>query len=262
MNTQTDLWKGFDHGERTSLAHYEDAFPDDENLPLWRYMSFPVFVDLCLRSSLFFPTPRSLADPLEGMYPAGNYRRHEEMEASLGPGEFIKSPDEYKELWGQAASICCWTTWPTENAGMWGLYSDLSTGVAIRTTVGLLTRSFSRDMRARVRAGLVSYIDYETSRLSTADQARPFFFKTPAYGHEREFRLYHSRLHTPESVPDGVEYLEDGVYIAVDLKILIDRIVCAPHSADWHRSMVEELLRKRDVMLAVRKSEIELAGWR
>lgn len=262
MNTQSDPWENFDHGERTCLAHYEEAFPDDEDLPLWRYMSFPVFVDLCLRSSLFFPTPRMLGDPLEGVYPAGTYQRFAEMDAEKSPGEYIMSPEEYEKHWRFAASISSWSTWPVENAGMWGLYSDLNTGVAIRTTVGQLTKSFSPEMRARISAGCVNYIDYETSTLSTANQSRAFYFKTPAYSHEREFRLYHSRYHRPDSSLDGVQYLEDGVHIAVDLKKLLKRVVCAPLAADWHRGMIEELIQNKGVNCEVTKSTIRLAGWR
>lgn len=262
MNRQVDPWEDFKPGTRTHLAHYADRFPVDEDLPLWRYMRFPVFVDMVLRSALFFPTPELLGDPLEGVYPGGNYRRFEESEANKSEGTINRSPEEYEELWRNAASLSCWTTWPAENAGMWGLYSDVNTGVAVRTTVGRLTKSFLPELRVRVRAGPVGYIDYQTSRLSTADQARAFFFKTPAYSHEREFRLYHSRLHLAGSEPEGIRYQGHGVQIAVDLKILFERIVCAPLVEAWHRSMVVELLRRQEITCEVCESEIRRASWR
>ncbi|QYK54297.1 MAG: DUF2971 domain-containing protein [Fimbriimonadaceae bacterium] len=255
-------WDSFKHGARVKLSDYVHSEMNDGHLPLWKYMGFPAFVDLLNRSTLFFANPSLLMDVLEGTYPQGNYDKAKVEERKRSESyQFLSLPNR-ERLYRQAAAISCWTTWERENTGMWEIYSDVSTGIAIKTSLSSLANSFPSQIQKSIRAGCVTYMNYEESTINEGNQARPYFFKTPAYAHEREFRLYYSRLHLSNQIPEGVNYIREGVTLSVDLKILIEKIVCPPKADIWFIELVKLLVDNLGLECPVENSEVFRSDWK
>src|SRR5215207_9699692 len=81
----------------TAMYHSNFACtpPDDENVRVWRYMTFIKFVSLLDRSALFFARVDRLGDPFEGSYArrnlTGELSEHEMIPIvkSLEPGSKV-----------------------------------------------------------------------------------------------------------------------------------------------------------------------------
>jgi hypothetical protein len=111
---------------------------------------------------------------------------------------------------------------------MWKLYAGAHKGVAICTTPDRMQKAF-KPFRLKPEygiedlwAGSVDYVDLTQVRMRGAGMLSRFFFKHRAFEWEREFRLAIS-VRTAEEF--AVSVPPDGIFVEVDLKVLIDRIV-------------------------------------
>jgi hypothetical protein len=191
----------------------------DDNAMLWRYFDLPRYLDLLLREQMFFPCANILEDPFEGE-PAGSKDRH------AGDGKC------------SALAVSSWHNNKQENYAMWKIYAYGNAGLAIQTTFGQLKNSFLVTDKP-VWIGKVAY--YEDDRapdLAGKPYAR-FLHKRSIYAYENEVRCcYHLDTESNEEYTWEEQGQVYGVFIPVDLSLLINRIFISPYAPQWFRELV------------------------
>lgn len=198
----------------------------DREEQLWRYLRPDRFLDLVSHEHLYFASARQFQDPFEGATAV--------MPPGIVPDRRFLPKNEYGERafeeLRRLTKICCWHRTTYESDAMWQLYAAAWKGVAIRTTPGKLIEAI-KPFKLRgdyadetLWGGNVRYVDLLKERLNVSMLER-FMYKHKAFSWEQEFRLIIS-LRLAEEF--GVAVPDEGIRVAVDLRLLIDRIYLGP----------------------------------
>src|SRR5688572_5268355 len=141
--------------------HYWLRCPDDST-KIWRYVGLTKFLSLLSTRKLYLCRADKLDDPLEGVVPQVT---HEYAEAV-----FSKVASNSVEMAAQFAQVMrasreftfvnCWHINDRESDAMWKLYSLVTEGVAIQSTVGRLKACLSA-APDRFFVGSVQYADHD-----------------------------------------------------------------------------------------------------
>lgn len=183
-------------------------------------MPFVSFVDLLQRRKLFFTRIEKLVDPYEGFYSA-------EMKDVLA-GKVSKAVIRAAEKFSRRNyCVNCWHENEGESAAMWQVYSR-SDGVAVRSTVKRLKESLHNERR-RVSISRVHYSS------ATAPVAAPLALKRKSFEHEKEVRMWCLEA-------DRANGQENGVYIAVDLEVLLEAVFVSPSTGNWMPQVVQSTI--------------------
>jgi len=125
----------------------------------------------------------------------------------------------------QEFSVNCWHMNEHESYLMWKAYGDR--GYAIQTTFERVQCSFEAS-NAAITGGTVQYLDFERELTPVGNVFNHVATKDTPYTDEREFRLVFWRL-DPRN--EGVQCLQKGVRIVVDVKMLMRSIVPSPFAS-------------------------------
>ncbi len=291
--------------------------PDDENIPIYRYMEFSKFVSLLYRKELFFPSADNLSksDQYEGWFPT-NYPK-------------IPKFEIWDKEIGKDICINCWHMNYGESDAMWKLYSTHKDGVAIQSTYKKLSESFKNSTND-IYIGEIKYIVHDKWEIEVGSPLNDyirFIHKEKCFEHEKELRALTSRkglvdfamqisdkMHYEMLLEDFIKQLsclinfifsldktkkeietkateireittklflskgihpsdiksllniliqseidkdksdEGGIYIKVDLDILIEKIWISPGAKPWFRELVESVLKEQRLNKGVDKS--------
>jgi hypothetical protein len=233
--------------------------PQNDDARVWRYMDLAKLLATIDREALFFPASATLAknDQFEGQPPFP---------------EIYKS-EHYRQLplFYHLNFFSCWHMNNDESDAMWKIYVKDGAGIAIQSTVGRLKRCFAKVERP-VHIGVVQYIDYDQTPSSVGFLGNSWFlFKRKAFEHEREIRIgvWSDDAEIRYLKDDGsIGFPEDhdrqefvlkhpgisGVYVPVDLDILIDKIVIAPQSPPWFTELVSSITSRLGYNFAIEAS--------
>ncbi|MEA4915498.1 MAG: hypothetical protein VB061_13110 [Christensenella sp.] len=230
---------------------FDEPEPDDR---LWRYMDLAKFISILGRRELYFPSAETLNDPFEGA--KGVIERKQEwddfylrfsreaiktapgMDPSVLTEEYIENNaqrlvrelNSSGEFNRKCTFISCWYNNNYESEAMWRLYSlNIQNAVAIQTTAKNLYLALDRD--PYVDIGKVRYIDYN-KRFTHPNGS--FWYKRKAFEHEKEVRII-TRDHRETC---------SGVYHAIDLEILIDKVYISPFAPRWFEEVVKDIMGK------------------
>lgn len=200
--------------------------PIDQEESLWRYFRPDRFLDLMSSGHLYFASARQFQDPFEGAT------------AVLPPGtpsdpRFLPQNEYGERAFEQLrrlTKICCWHRATYESDAMWQLYASAWKGVAIRSSPSKLAEAI-KPFKLRedyadetLWGGNVRYVDLLQQRLRVSMLER-FMYKHQAFSWEQEFRLVISLRMAEEF---GVVVPEEGIRVAVDLRLLVDQIYLGP----------------------------------
>lgn len=252
--------------------------PEEPDVKLWRYMDFTKLVSLLQKGALFFPSARSLQkiDPWEGtefkkeldfhikntIYLMKTFTKEEVTYESLKTKiESWKSGMEYSI---DTSFISCWHYNITESAAMWRLYLKSNEGISIQTDIDSFKLSF-KDTDYKVYIGIVRYKNYETDISYTGYDMKkikypsnngflPLVHKRHNYEHEKEYRaiipIFNDKLLE-------LKKQNGGIFVPVDLKVLIKKIILAPGSPDWFKDLVEDTLKTYKLDVEVVRSVVD-----
>jgi hypothetical protein len=255
-------------------THFAFISPSDDTARLWRYMDLAQLLTILDRQELFFPSVATLAegDPYEG----------EPVIAKIEAAR-AKGVDEVRRLRLQADVFKhlnffnCWHMNDSESDAMWKIYSKVSAGVAIQSSVSRLRASFVNTPDT-VLMGVVEYVDPD--KMPTSTTSDPMFggfsdymFKRTAFAHEREVRVgtYRAdvrfgffdsagfiKVREPGTTANQVLLSPDrkGVYVAVDVPTLIERLVISPYAPNWFSDLVTSLVGKLGYTFDIVSSEM------
>lgn len=226
--------------------------PRNEKARIWRYMDFTKFVSLLDRKALFFPRADKLGDPFEGSFSEANIPIRAEIYRGEIPLEDIS--EIYKRL-REFTAISCWHINWYESAAMWKLYLKSDEGIAIRSNFDRLRNSL-RDEKHDIFIGKVKYIDYEKDAIPEGPLPS-FVHKRKSFKHEVELRAVIQKLPPRGLSSRSKRPFVDGLYVPVDLDVLISRIYLAPTCPEWLFELVKSVTRKYGLKKEVFQSDLD-----
>lgn len=233
--------------------------PEDENMPIWRYLDYTKFVDLLSTSELHFSRADRFNDPFEGSYPIPNVKTRK-MAFIAGTKLPEAAADEYVSIrehlareTRQRVAINCWHMNEHESAAMWKLYLMSTEGVAVRATYASLRDCLAESERV-FSLGQVTYIDYRKDMISEHNTLIPFFHKHKGLDHERELR---AMTNIGDAVREGEGWRLESpecFRLKVDVARLVDAIVVSPYANDWFGELVKSTVARFGVDIRVEDS--------
>jgi hypothetical protein len=252
-----------------------DLVTPGDNVTIWRYMDFTKFVSLLDKQALFFVRADKFGDPFEGSYPKASIERRNKELIEKGFNSLIEFFSNRSKQLREYAVINCWHKNKYESAAMWKLYLKSNEGIAIKSTVRRLKTCIKNTVH-HVNIASVNYIDFDKD---WPDQIldlptellriHQFLCKRRSFEHERELRaiVYSNPLPNLRFTKDQEletqdlnfrpSPFEDGLYIPVDLEMLIYEIYVAPSSPKWLHELVESVTRKYGLKKKVCQSTLD-----
>lgn len=234
-------------------------------------MDLARLLSLLDKKALFFPSVATLAemDPYEGepavaKVLAANVRGDDEMRRLRLQCDVFKRLNFFNS----------WHMNDGESDAMWKIYMKGTEGIAIQSTVGRLIESF-QNAQDTVYLGEVRYVDHAqlAATTGTVFGQSDYMFKRLAFAHEREVRAgtYRDDVHSEffndagilQVPPPGVSASNilrlperKGVYVNIDVSILVERIVISPLSPNWFSELVDSIRRRFGCDFQVVSSEM------
>ena len=254
---------------------------------LWRYMDFPRFVSMLKEGALWFSRADLLGDPLEGSFTQA--REIERQRLLENPPEG-RTREELEDVFRHNARVTsegrlhvyinCWHRGSYESMALWQGYGGGPYAIAVRTTVGLLDSVLPEKFSGSgVVAGdavaeaddkpphatpvfltTVRYIDHSSTTERLKDESNlftPFTFKSVSYRHESEVRAIYWNLPGIDTTT-GRWISPPGLYVPVDLSVLITDLVISPLAPTWFAPLVGSVFEKYGFSFATARS---LTSW-
>ena len=178
----------------------------DDKISLFRYMSFPEFVSICINNELRFVHPTSWEDTFEGslLLLLGTPQGDRDVVSKLYSNYFNKDVEKtlngYMRLWSAKYGIYgrCWTTLDESDA-MWRIYSYNKQSVQIETTATKLQSVIDENGTKYVYSSCIKSVAYDLNQNNVVDDSirflnddkelfTPYLHKRKAYKHEEEYR--------------------------------------------------------------------------
>ena len=254
---------------------------------LWRYLDIGKFVSLLSTRSLYLPAARTFSDRFEGTVNQATYDayksrikeklaaagkeeigeflrvKHEGawIEAPVVPGDPVMGLHRALEAMRARTYVSCWHENPHESEAMWRLYvSDLTQGIAIRTTRSLLNAALPEGLECRP----VQYIDY-AAKVELEYLTEPFYKKRISFAHEREWRVIKHQFPSvirrkgvdiiplDSDAPPGI-----SIPLRVPLPEVVTEVRMSPVAPPWIKTMYEDLLEKYEVRIKLVESSLAI----
>lgn len=217
-------------------------------------MDFNKFNLLLENKALFFCRSDKLGDPFEGSYPTLNIKNRPKDAWE----KLIR--DLHREI-RKFILVNCWSNSDCESAAFWKLYTNGNEGVALQSTFERLQKCFGSGGSESVKIGKVNYIDFTKDSF---DEEKclfsPYAFKMKSFEFEREVRAI--MIKAPEYVKDNRDLIKAkpifdvGGYVNVDLGILLENLYIAPMADLSFRNKVEATLKKYDINLTPKWTDL------
>ncbi len=245
---------------------YKNKFiekPKDENAKIWRYLDFTKFISILDRKVLFFVRADRLSDKFEGSYSF--------------PKDIVSlikkiSPHDFKEWFrllpkytSEFMYVNCWCLGKYESSAMWKLYLKSDEGIAIQSTYKRLSECFNKNSAYKegIEIGKIKYIEYGKD-LIPPNMYLSFLYKRKSFEHEKELRaiitlISDEQIEEPKDKknkkPEN-DLTSSGIYIPIDLDILIEKIYVSPTSEKWFKDLVESIVKKYKLKMVVKQSDL------
>jgi len=240
------------------------ATPEKGDAIIRRYMDFAKFVSLLDEQALFFVRADKLGDSFEGSHSKANIeirpQVYRDMLKNLGSNsqDVLKDMSAFFKFLPKITAVSCWHLSEYESDAMWKLYLESSEGIAIQSTYYRLKSSI-RDKSLPIHIYKVKYIDYEQDFMPGEFNVGPFFHKRKGFEHEHELRAV---IQNWAYERGGEKVLakpiaDEGIYVKVDLDLLIDRIYVAPKCPEWFFKLVKSVVRKYKLNKDVLRSSLD-----
>jgi hypothetical protein len=168
--------------------------------------------------------------------------------------------------------VNCWFLGESESPQMWKEYVGSTEGVAIRSTLKRLDQSILAKQEFTT-IGKVNYVDFSKYDMGIYIGSRAgerALLKAEKYSFENEVRIVTHNLVCPGCLnPDGSPptrtqldgpgmYDPDrpGLYLQVNLRMLIETVITASGAAPWFNDLVAKLCKRYQLDATVEKSKL------
>ncbi len=239
-----------------------------------KYFDLSKYISLLQRNSLFFCRLDELEDKFEGISPKLNFTKRVEwykhrrdvvkdFDSAKTDEDIelqVKAESDYELSTRPNVCINCWNRYDVESAALWKIYTENGKGVMIKSTISKLHQALNSSSEAL----WISEIDYITRNedlIPDYNAIFPVIHKSKAYQYETEVRLiyellFNNKISLPhETFNWKAEEIEKGLFVPVDLDILIDEIVVSPFSPNL-KSIIMNLTSKYGLSKNVINSEL------
>lgn len=247
----------------------------NENDVIWRYINLEKFESSIKRNALFFCRADRFPDPFEGSIPKeeADFRINDQERIfryygnpfnRIDAEKNVKALSEMHKNCKKASVVNCWHINDNESDGMWQLYLKSREGVAIKSSVDRIIKAF-KNTNEDIYLSKVRYIDYENAIWYHEKEypCRKYNFLTPIvhkrieFSHETELRLLCKLLDAENDEQYWLKQeFEKGLFISVDLEILIEEIVLSPTSDSYVENKVNEIMEKYGLNKVIKKSKL------
>ncbi len=230
--------------------------PDNELTTVWRYMNFAKFVSLLDQKALFFARSSMFEDPFEGLYSNANLNEISSIEKLDENSNLLQNMRLLLNISlakREHIFLSCWHMSEFESAAMWGLYSKDGMSLSIQSNFKRLKACFSQ-CQYKVSIGVVKYIDWNKDRIPYDNMFWPFSYKRKSFEHEHEIRALIDvfmevgdeayQIDKDSKIQKIESFVNNGVYVKVDLVTLIDKIFVSPKSPKWFLNLVKSVSQK------------------
>jgi hypothetical protein len=234
--------------------HPLDGFNINWDEPVWRYFNKQHFISLLETNKLYFAAASQFSDEFEGAVTIKPQSPSEHQPNKLS----YYIDNAFYEL-KRLTKINCWHRAGYESDAMWRLYADEKKGIAINTTPERMRAAF-KPFRLRpeygvenLHAGTVKYIDLTKKFDKNIGMLHRFFYKHRPFEWEQEFRLAIT-LRAAEEF--GVQVPDEGVFVDVDINVLIERIIIGPTTLPDDRDNIIDRINRAGLGKRVQPSTL------
>jgi hypothetical protein len=238
--------------------------PITDDIQIWRYFSFPKFVNWLTTNALYFTRLDQFDDRLEGVLLESAIAKMENVKAhdlltllwphfepelhgdqlpkmlSVTPAD-ISASDYMKKLF-QGGYASCWCCHEHESFAMWKVYLNGEQGVAVRTTVNTLKAAMQVPTGFKLTDNRV---DYYAEQNQTGNIFNPIFYKRPYFNFEQEYRFF---LFGPNKYT--------GILVPTSPADAIQEIRIQATAPEWFSETLTELLDRFYLNLPVTRSDL------
>ena len=230
----------------------KDVLSTSEEATIWRYMDFTKYVSLLDTRALYFCRADMLGDSFEGSYSKANLRLRPILYKDKIPEDALRTASIFYKQARRYTVLNCWNISNFDSAALWSHYLRSGDGVAIQSTFSRLTRCFNPQAENEVHIGRVKYIDYETEWLPEGNVLYPFIHKRKSFENEQELRAVIQKFPSSAKFNERGEgelnltqdVFEKGVYVDIDLSVLIERVYVSPTSPDWFLDLIKSISKR------------------
>ncbi len=229
----------------------------NEKVMIWRYLDFTKFISLLDKQALFFTRADKLLDQFEGSWTKANLER---LSASFK--DYVKGGEKILDFLRKIRKytiVNCWHWNEYESAAMWELYIKSDAGIAIQSTFDSLIKELGKnEVQGVMNIHDVKYIDFESFSMPEGDLIAPFFHKRKSFAHEQEIRAVIQQLPINKlgQIDWTIKPHDSGIYIPVDLNILIKNILVSPTAPQWFMDLVGAVVKKYNLDKPVKQSSL------
>jgi len=211
--------------------------PNNPDVKIWRYMDFTKFVSVLENQALFFPNITVLTDKLEGYLSKASVNTiNDKIQTDTEEANDLKKQFPVLKVGRHFNYVCSWHVNEYESAAMWRLYLKSEEGIAIQSTFNRLKESF-QGATIDVSISMVKYIDYDKEVIPWNNLIAPALYKRKSFEHERELR----------AIVFKTDQNCNGMYVPIDVDILIEKIYVAPKSPEWFLSLVRQVVSRYEI---------------
>lgn len=243
-------------GPNSSIFKYPS-----NNYLLVKYLDITKFISLLQRESLFFCRLDILEDHFEGTTSSLNQERRYEYftNQQLTDKEILDNVNKInqeEEKFKKLVCVSCSNKSKNESAALWKIYSDLNKGIMITSKVTNVIEAFS-DTSEDIEFTEVVYINYDRDIMPDSSKWDPIHHKHQAYEYENDVRLiFTQNFDTTLTYDWKKEEVQEGKYISVDIRDVIDEIIISPYAPQWFFELVKDIIQKYGLNKPVMASEL------
>jgi hypothetical protein len=245
--------------------------PHKLDIPIWRYMDLAKFLWMLQENALYFCRAGALGDPYEGHYT----RVMAESEDTFVKTTFLRDSegrrventlDEstlrymYKSMLANNIEAKnefyanCWHVNEDDSQAMWRLYTSHGDAICVKSNYQLLAEELPR----QCFLWCINYIDYKTAVFNFGNKFSFIIHKRKSYEHERELRaVVWTRADPPHQF--NLVNSNEGMIVPVTLANLVQEILVSPYAKPPLIEVVQRLVKKFDLGVRVRQSEVNSA---
>jgi hypothetical protein len=189
---------------------------------------------------LFFPKITVLPDNHEGYLNEATLKWMKDLIDTLSGVERERGEENYKnnlqvfKAIRERIGICSWHRNDTESVSMWKVFLNQSDGIAIKSTYNKLKSSFS-ETTENIHIGTVKYNEDSCDIIRFDGPIDLIVQKRKIYEYENELRAI---------VIPRLPFSDPGIYININLDILIDEIVLSPGTQPWLFDLTKGILER------------------
>lgn len=204
-----------------------------ENTVIWRYLSLTKFLSLITKKELYFEGIYKLIDKYEGSLPPGFQFYQSATPIGGKSNRFKKAHEQHKiniiqkeQLLESLPKIVvnCWTMHSAESYALWKIYTDSTSGIAIKSTIGRLKAAINKNSNVFN----ISKVYYGPHRKPVLDSI--VTRKEKFYTFEEEVRLY--TLSETESL-----------FVPIETNELITEIYLSPFMSSYSKDAVRKIIK-------------------